>query len=404
MAGIDAYNKLLLHCEGTDGSTTILDSATGKAVTAVGTAQIDTTNQKFNSASVWFDGNSDSLTLAASDDFRFSTNDFTIDFWVYPNNFTNEMGIADALVNGGVGSRTDAFVLVIAATTGKLRIFANNAYSSATSGALTVSQWNHVEIANISGTFKFFINGTLDATTTTVPNITSGGFVIGKYADAAAGYLDGWTDEYRVSKGIARHTDSFTPPITAYCVEQSLSGVLTSSGNISKSILKILSGILVLTGIANKLINQAVNGTLVFTGNVTKTFLKTLTGILTFTGNITKQINKALSGTLTQTGTLSKLIYKFLTGTLTLSGVVNKLIQQAIDGLLRFNGKVNKSTSRNISGNLRFSGFLHRLGWSRLVEIASSWTDSTKKTSTWTEKDKKDTTWTEETKKTTTWE
>jgi hypothetical protein len=82
MAGIDSYTKLMLHCNGEDTSQTFTDSAiTPKTVTAVGTAQIDTAVSKFGGASGMFDGDSDYLSVPDSDDWNFSTGNFTIDFW-----------------------------------------------------------------------------------------------------------------------------------------------------------------------------------------------------------------------------------------------------------------------------------------------------------------------------------
>ena len=40
--------------------------------------------------------------------------------------------------------------------------------------------------------------------------------VIGRYADTPGGFLAGYLDEIRVSKGIARWTNSFTPPSQPY--------------------------------------------------------------------------------------------------------------------------------------------------------------------------------------------
>ena len=50
-----SFTKLLLHCNGTDGSTTFTDEI-GKTVTANGNAQIDTAQSKFGGASGLFDG------------------------------------------------------------------------------------------------------------------------------------------------------------------------------------------------------------------------------------------------------------------------------------------------------------------------------------------------------------
>ena len=55
--------SLLLHGDGTNGSTLIKDSSPRmNTVTAVGNAQISTAQSKFGGSSIAFDGTGDSLT------------------------------------------------------------------------------------------------------------------------------------------------------------------------------------------------------------------------------------------------------------------------------------------------------------------------------------------------------
>lgn len=80
--GINSFTKLLLHTDGTDGSTTFTDSSLSpKTISVFGNAQVDTAQSKFGGASALFDGTGDYLT-GSSADFAFGTNDFTIDFWM----------------------------------------------------------------------------------------------------------------------------------------------------------------------------------------------------------------------------------------------------------------------------------------------------------------------------------
>jgi hypothetical protein len=56
--------SLLLHGDGANGSTTIVDSSPSpKTVTAVGNAQISTAQSKFGGSSLAFDGSGDYLTV-----------------------------------------------------------------------------------------------------------------------------------------------------------------------------------------------------------------------------------------------------------------------------------------------------------------------------------------------------
>ena len=77
-------NSLLLHGDGTNGSTTFKDdSINNHTITAYGNAQISTTQSKFGGASMKFDGSGDYLAIADNDDFELGSSDFTLEAWVY---------------------------------------------------------------------------------------------------------------------------------------------------------------------------------------------------------------------------------------------------------------------------------------------------------------------------------
>src|SRR5690554_1699309 len=77
---------LLLHGDGTDGSTTITDnSGSAHSPTVNGNSQIDTAESQFGGASVLFDGSGDYLEYADSADWDFGTGDFTVEFWMRRN-------------------------------------------------------------------------------------------------------------------------------------------------------------------------------------------------------------------------------------------------------------------------------------------------------------------------------
>jgi hypothetical protein len=210
----DSYTKLLLHMEGADGSTTFTDEG-GHSISVAGNAHIEVDQYKFGSSSGYFDGNGDYI-YGSSDDFKFGTADFTVDMWAYPVTSTGERTLYDALVLGGSGSRNDAFVMVYNSADGKIRLFSGGGYGSYTSSGMTLDAWNHVALVRASGVWTIYIGGASKWTNTFSRDVTSGGAVIGRYADSAGGYMYGYIDEVRVSKGIARWTSDFTPPSAAY--------------------------------------------------------------------------------------------------------------------------------------------------------------------------------------------
>lgn len=79
----DANTQLLLHCNGTDTSTSFPDSGnTGHTVTANGNAQVDTSFKQFGTGSLLLDGTGDYLSIPDSEDWNMGDGTFTIDFWV----------------------------------------------------------------------------------------------------------------------------------------------------------------------------------------------------------------------------------------------------------------------------------------------------------------------------------
>lgn len=216
MSGIDRYTKLLLHCNGADASTTFIDSATGKAVTAVNQAQIDTAQFKFGGASALFDGALDYLSLDDSDDWDFGTGDFTLECWVRFNVIPTATTEYSTLIDNG---RYDTGVLFRVNSKILTQVYIVNAVDDFATSELLVNTWYHFCLIRNGTNLKLFLNGVQqDTTRTNSKNITglTAGVRVGSSIHTTADGVDGWIDEVRISKGIARWTANFTPPILAY--------------------------------------------------------------------------------------------------------------------------------------------------------------------------------------------
>ncbi|MGB4107787.1 MAG: LamG domain-containing protein [Alphaproteobacteria bacterium] len=219
----DLNNVLLLHFNGADASTTFTDSATAKTITANGNAQIDTGQSVFGGASGLYDGAGDYLSAASSSDFDFGSGDFTIDLRVRPNGLSAHHGLVSlsnsALTQGGFflefdsgGSPSTPLRMYTMYTDGTVDdIHASVAFSTGT--------WYHIAVVRNGTNFAMYVDGTQRATWTSSKTLRDApnGLVSGRiYTDSNAHYFDGWMDELRVSKGIARWTSGFTPPSAEY--------------------------------------------------------------------------------------------------------------------------------------------------------------------------------------------
>jgi len=212
-AGGDANNYLVVGCD-----------AVGKTVTAYGNAQIDTAQSKFGGASGLFDGADDYLATPDSNDWYFGTGDFTIDFWIRFN--------ALPTVNTGMATwwqQTDASnyqCLYFWNTAGTYYLYWRVISGGAVivqmnpSVTITTGTWYHFAVVRSGNNWYLFQGGSQISTVTDTDAVGdyTGSLFIG--CDAASGNdFNGWLDEYRVSKGIARWTSNFTPPSEAYSTD-----------------------------------------------------------------------------------------------------------------------------------------------------------------------------------------
>ena len=227
--------SLLLHGDGADGSTQIIDSSPNpKTVTAVGDAQISTTESKFNGSSLKFDGTGDYLTSPNNTGFSFGAEDFTIEVWFYIAGNSSLGTLTNTRTGSIISTESDAvpldnyegwilFVNGDASTTGTAisfirRVGGGNAPTSITyTATITQSSWHHVAVTRSASSLRLFFNGSIVASdlsftgsvnSSGVPlKIARRGFISG-----LEGELNGYIDDLRITKGVARYTSNFTPP------------------------------------------------------------------------------------------------------------------------------------------------------------------------------------------------
>lgn len=213
--------KLLLHCEGSNGSTTVTDSSSGaRTATVNGNAQISTAQFKYGSASLLFDGAGDYVTFPTSSDFDFAGGfDITIELWMYPTSFSKLQGlIGNRPAAGGGGWQ------LYLNTTGTISVDAwdgtpTDNMSITTASAVTLNAWNHVAL-QVNATQSrgyIFLNGTLAATVLR-GTVTAGSTLhIGRDAANTARDYIGYLDEIRITKGVLRYSPvSFATPTALF--------------------------------------------------------------------------------------------------------------------------------------------------------------------------------------------
>ena len=206
--------SLLLHGDGANGSTTITDSSpTPKTVTAVGNAQISTAQSKFGGASIAFDGSNSQVSIGSSSQFGFGLADFTIEMFAY----STASGVQVLFDMRGVGTAEAVPTVYLNGTT--LSYFVNNADRITASSAFVANTWQHIAVSRVSGATRLFVNGIQVGSTFSdnTAYLNAPPVRIGSYFNIPTSLtLNGYIDDFRITKGVARYTANFTPPTAAF--------------------------------------------------------------------------------------------------------------------------------------------------------------------------------------------
>lgn len=199
--------SLLLHCDGSNGSTTYIDNS-NNAFTLTATATQNTSTFKFGTASAYF---SDSyIDTPSNTALSMGTGEFTWEGWFRiagaPTGGSYGAFI-DSRYGGGTGwfwGITDTYVPVL--------------YDLSIEGsALSLDTWYHIALTrDSSNNVRLFVDGTqVGSTGNSNTNLTSNSMEIG-WGNNGDNAFNGYIDDLRVTKGVCRYAANFTPPTQAF--------------------------------------------------------------------------------------------------------------------------------------------------------------------------------------------
>lgn len=207
------YVSLLLPMEGVEGSTSFIDrSPVSKTVSVFGNAKISTLQSKFGTSSLLLDGAGSYLALTGAPEFVFRTGDFTVEFFLRTTD--SNFAAIDFFMTGRDGWQ------VYVNSAGQVVWYVRSAIKTSTV-IVNDGVWHHVAVVRRSGQLYFFIDGVMDGGATafsTDLNNQTEYLGIGAQVSARNGNYDlaGNIEEVRITKGKARYTASFTPPIASF--------------------------------------------------------------------------------------------------------------------------------------------------------------------------------------------
>lgn len=208
----DPYTKLLMHFNGANNGTTFVEE-TGRAVTRYGSPVTSTAQSKFGGASGSFPLVADYLQVPNSTDFQFGSGDFTIEAWAFTTSFTGNPGIA-CLRTSYATNHAWTFYWSSSALNFMFSQAGNNYPGYQFFYTFNIGTWYHLAVVRSGNTLMGFVNGTKQATTFDFTGRTCYPSTAPLTVGVTLGYpsnFNGYIDELRISKGIARYTSNFTP-------------------------------------------------------------------------------------------------------------------------------------------------------------------------------------------------
>jgi len=227
---VDLYRSnvsLLLHGNA-DGSGNILDSSPSpKTVSKFGNAASATppsypnSNSAFGNA-IALDGNGDYLTVPYAQDWNLAADNFTIEAWIRTSDTSTAYPSFVGRWQGATAANWDFRHRSIDVGNVVVFVYSLNGTSPVvvqTNVSVTDGEWHHVAACRSGSNLRLFVDGIVSATASignsVIFNNISVPLYVG-YDPYGASYFNGYIDDLRITKGVARYTSNFTPPTAPF--------------------------------------------------------------------------------------------------------------------------------------------------------------------------------------------
>ena len=238
--------SLLLHCDGANDGVVFTDSSYWQhPATVGGNTHTDTAVKKFGTASAQFDGTQgdEYLDYPSSPQFGFGTGDWTIDFWVRSPNWSAGSGYGTPFDMRPGSNLVGCPRLFFDTGNGNIAGFNNGGSGTQCSSNVAQSNdtWYHIAVVKYNNVTKVYTDGVTGASGTypvsyadTIDYRTENVLRIGDTSVTSDPYaFNGYIDEFRITKGIARWTANFTPDTSPYTGTEGDRRLISGSVDIS---------------------------------------------------------------------------------------------------------------------------------------------------------------------------
>lgn len=181
----------------------IIDSTQKNNLITVGAAQLSSTVSKFGDTSIFFNGTTDYLSIPTNTSFDQNVI-FTVECWAYKTGAGTGNGYLYA-------QNTSGFLTILFNTTNNVLIDKSSVGIQVTSSSTFASNaWHHIAMVYDGTNTRLFVNGVLQGTMSGGGAASATTLTIGAYL-SGSNFFQGYIDELRVTRGVARYTSNFTP-------------------------------------------------------------------------------------------------------------------------------------------------------------------------------------------------
>jgi hypothetical protein len=196
----------------------VIDSTGKNVIESMGNSGVVTTAlKKYGTGSMFFDATADQQRVTPQAQPVLGNGDWTVEFWAYAN-ATPAGGYCGRFVfsNAGFFIRNASGTVIDCGWSG------SGAAITTASGVAAANTWQHIALAKSGNTVNLYVNGVCRGTTAswTWNEYTSEYFIVGSTYTGSE-YFNGYIDDFRVTRGLARYTGStvgttyFTAPTKA---------------------------------------------------------------------------------------------------------------------------------------------------------------------------------------------
>ena len=193
-----------------DSYTTLYIDAENNTFNRVKSIKPNTTEKQFGTSSLQFNGTS-YITVPSNTKYAFGTDDFTIELGAKVTYLDATYGTV--LLENRPDSTNGTYWALGVTKDGIIRFSANTGTWFLESTTTHFNKWVNIVVTRKDGVMNLYINGIKEASTSTIVNFQRDTFNIGRLAfqNNSGALLQGFIDDLRITKGLARYTENFTP-------------------------------------------------------------------------------------------------------------------------------------------------------------------------------------------------